>query len=331
MRGSRCRALAVAMLLIGAGATAQPIKDAQWASWMEARRFAEVERAASARVAAKHDDMDAYSALIQSVLALNDAARREAALQQLEACADKLPQAAMCHYGVGSVLGVHAMSQGMMKAAMKAGRIRDAFQKAVEIDPQFYAARNGLVQFYLLAPGIAGGSVSKAREVAQAAAPRQPEHAKVLLAFVALNQKKLADAERELGSVKAGADKELIDDVNAVWVGIGFEYLNDKQTAKARALFERFAKERPDAAIVHYGLGRALTDSAAWDAAIAELELASRLEGGKDLPVDYRLGIALQGKGERDKARTVLSRYVSAGKGNPKNLDDAKKRLAELG
>jgi hypothetical protein len=74
-----------------------------------------------------------------------------------------------------------------------------------------------------------------------------------------------------------------------------------------------------------------LTDAGAFDAAIAQLELASRLEGGKDLPVDYRLGIALQAKGERDKARAALSRYVTAGKGNPKNLDDAKKRLAELG
>jgi tetratricopeptide (TPR) repeat protein len=331
MRGFRQGVLALAIGLAGGASMAQPIKDPQWAAWMEARRFADVERAAAARIAGKPDDMDAYTALIHSVLALNDAARREAALKQLEACADKLPQAAMCHYGVGSVLGVHAMSQGMMKAAMKAGQIRDAFQKALAIDPQFYAARNGLVQFYLLAPGVVGGSVAKAHEVAQGAAPRQPEHAKVLLAFVALNQKKPSDAERELASVKPGTDKELAGDVDALWVGIGFEYLNDKQTAKARALFERFVKERPDAAIVHYGMGRVLTDASAYDAAIAELELASRLEGGKDLPVDYRLGIALQAKGERDKARAALSRFVGTGKGNPKNLDDAKKRLAELG
>ena len=321
--------LAAGLAALAAGA--QPIKDPQWSQWMDARRFAEVESAASARIAARPDDMDAYSALIQSVLALNDAARREAALKQLDACLEKLPQAAMCHYGVGSVLGVHAMSQGMMKAAMKAGQIREGLQKAVELDPQFYAARNGLVQFYLLAPGIAGGSVAKAQDVARAAAPKQPEHAKLLLALVALNQKKLADVERDLTGVKPGADKELIDDLNALWVALGFEYLNDKQTPKARALFERFVKERPEVAVVHYGLGRALTDAGAFDAAIAELELTTRLDGARDLPVDYRLGVALQAKGERDRARAALSRFVSAGKGGSKNLDDAKKRLAELG
>jgi tetratricopeptide (TPR) repeat protein len=331
MREASRLVAALATGLVALAANAQPIKDPQWSQWMEAKRFAEVEAAASARIAAHPDDMDAYSALIQSVLVLDDAARREAAIKRLEACVDKLPQAAMCHYGIGTVLGVHAMSQGMMKAAMKAGQIRDGFQKAVELDPQFYAARNGLVQFYLLAPGIVGGSVSKAQEVARAAAAKQPEHAKVLLAFVSLNQKKLADVERELAAVKPGADKELIGDINALWVALGFEYLNDKQTPKARALFERFTKERPEVAVVHYGLARALTDAAAYDAAIAELELASRLDGARDLPVDYRLGVALQAKGEREKARAALSRFVAAGKGGSKNLDDAKKRLAELG
>src|SRR5258706_5217828 len=101
--------------------------------------------------------------------------------------------------------------------------MRDGFQKTVELDPQFYAARNGLVQFYLLAPGVIGGSVAKAQEVARAAAPKQPEHAKVLLAFVSLNQKRFADVERDLAAVKPGADKELIDDINALWVALGFE------------------------------------------------------------------------------------------------------------
>ena len=49
------------------------------------------------------------------------------------------------------------------------------------------------------------------------------------------------------------------------------------------------------------------------------------------MPIDYRLGMAWQARGDRDKARAAFSRFIGVGKGNPKNLDDAKKRLTELG
>ena len=111
--------------------------------------------------------MDGYAALTLSVLNGNDGARREAALKLLEACTARLPNAAMCHYGVGSVLGAQALSQGMLKALGSVGRVRDALARAVELDPLLYAARNALVQFYLVVPGIAGGSAAKAREIAR--------------------------------------------------------------------------------------------------------------------------------------------------------------------
>lgn len=319
------------LLLLPMLVTAQTVQDPQLAALLDANRFADAERAAIARITSRPDDMDGYAALTLSVLNLNDAARREAALKQLEACVSRLPGAAMCHYGVGSVLGAQAMSQGMMKALGSIGRIRDSLQRAVDLDPQLYAARNALVQFYLVVPGIAGGSVSKAQEVARAAGPRQPEHAKLLLAMVAVNQKQYEQAERGLASVRAGADKELAADVAEMWSQIGFTYLNDGQDTKARAVFERAVQERPQSARGHYGLGRVLTDAGSFDPAIAAFERAAALNGAAELPIDYRMALAYQGKGDRDKSRALLTRFVAAGKGNPKNLDDARKRLAELG
>lgn len=75
------------------------------------------------------------------------------------------------------------MSLGIVKALTRVGRVRDAILRAVELDPQLYAARNAPVQFYLVVPGVAGGSV------ARRASARQPEHAKWLLALVAVAQK----------------------------------------------------------------------------------------------------------------------------------------------
>jgi tetratricopeptide (TPR) repeat protein len=309
---------------------AQPVKDAQWSAALKARHFAEVQRSAMQRIAAKPDDLDAHAALIRAALAANDTAQRSAALMQMDACLQRLPDVAVCHYGIGALLGAQALEEGMVKAALNAGRIRDAFIKAVELDPILYAAHSGLVQFYLVAPGLIGGGVSKAAETARAASSRLPEHAKVLQAQVAVQRKDLAEAERLLATVAVGGDEELGDDLAGAWAQVGIAHVSEQQPAKARPVFERVIKERPQYAIGHYGLARVHSDTGAWDTAIALLERSAALEGADRLPVDYRLGIALQSKGDRDKARGAFTRFVAAGRGNPKNLDDAKKRLVDL-
>ena len=330
MKCSAGAVLAVAMAVTSFGAVAQPVSDPQWIADLNAGRYAQVERHAGARAAAQPDDMDAHAALIRSVLALNDPARRDAALKLLDACVVRTPQSAICHYGVGSVLGAQVISQGMLKAAFGAPRIHDSLRKAVELDPLLYAARSALVQFYLLAPGVAGGSVPKAREVAQAATARQPDHAKLLLALIALDQKLPDVAERELAAARLGVDQELIEDADGLWARLAFDYLGSRQPAKARPIFERFIKERPGRAIGHYGLGRVLSDAGSLSEAIDELTRAAGLQGAGDLPVDYRLGVALQANHKPAPARAALSRFMAAGKGSQQNRDDAERRLAEL-
>ena len=58
---------------------------------------------------------------------------------------------------------------------------------------------------------------------------------------------------------------------------------------------------------------------------------AAALQGADTLPLDHRIGIALQQLGRTDAARAALQRFVAAGKGPKANLDDAKQRLAQLG
>lgn len=323
-------ALSVSVLMPWQPAAAQTVKDAPLAALLDAGRYREAGAAATARIAARPDDMDGYAALTLAALNGDDSARREAALKQLEACLSRLPQAAMCHYGVGSVLGAQALSQGMLKALSSAGRVRDSLARSVELDPLLYAARNALVQFYLVVPGIAGGSASKAREVAGAASARQPEHAKLLLALVDISQKKHEQAELGLAAVRAGDDKELAADVAEVWAQLGFTYLNDRKDTKARAVFERMVLDRPSSPRGHYGLGRVFTDTGQFEQAIAAFERAAVLDRTAGLPIDYRAALAYLAKGDREKARVLFTRFVAAGKGSPKNIDDAKKRLAQM-
>jgi hypothetical protein len=58
----------------------------------------------------------------------------------------------------------------MFRAMGMAGDIREAFQKAVELDPSNMDAQFGLMGYYLAAPAIAGGGIDKARDQARAIA-----------------------------------------------------------------------------------------------------------------------------------------------------------------
>ena len=326
--------VAFAGALAVAPSQAEILKDPQWQALADARRFAELEQVSSARLASRPDDAQAWLAYTQSVLSLRGetaSARRDAALAKLQACIKATPQIAACHYGVGAVTGVQVMTQGMMKAAFGIGQVRDEFVKALELDPQFFSARSGLVRFYLMAPGIAGGSVSKARGVAHDAVLRQPEHAKLLDAAILQYDDKPADAERLLASVQAGADASLAEELRGQWVSLGFGYLEAKDPAKARGAFERVTRDKPDLVEGHYGLGRALVEQRQWDAAIVELQLASTLPGHEALPIDHRLGVAWQGKGDAAQARAAYARFLALPGQNPRNVDEVKKRLAELG
>jgi Flp pilus assembly protein TadD len=96
-------------------------------------------------------------------------------------------------------------------------------------------------------------------------------------------------------------------------------------------VFERVAKDKPDLVEAHYGLARALSEQKQWDAAIAELQLAATLPGHDALPIDHRLGVAWQGKGDVAQAKAAYARFLALPGQNPRNIDEAKKRLAELG
>jgi len=324
-------AAALGLLALG-GARAELLKDPQWAAWLEAGKTGELEQAAQARL--KVDAEDTQAALALGLAALSgpgDAKRLDAALKPLQSCVERTPAQAACFYVLGSVQGQQAMLGGMMKAISLSGKIKDNLSRAVELDPQLFEARDALQQFYLMAPGIAGGSTAKARELAQLIQARQPEHAKLLRARVDLKEERWTEAERELVSIKPGEDKALISGQRNGLYQLGIQLFADKQYAKARPLFERLLREYPEHAAGPYGLGRLLSETGQLDEAIKLLERAGQAEGADRYPVDHRLGFALLARGDKAQAKTVLERFVGNKKANPRNVEEVRKRLAELG
>ena len=323
----------VAFALPAQAQQAQLLQDPQWRSWYATGRHADLERAALARLAQQPGDAPAVAALALTAEEFGDARRLQQALDAANACIASKPEAAPCHFARGSVLGLQAVQGGGLTAVRLAGDVRAALAKALELDPQFFEARHGLVQFYLAVPSIAGGSVEKARELAAGALPRQPEQAKLLRAMVALKEDRLADAERELASIRAGDDISLLHDQRELKAQLANSHFRAKRLAQARALYESLQREAPALAMPVYGLARVATDEGRLDDAIRLFERARTLDGARRLPVDHRLGQALIAKGDKAQAKLVLERFVASAKErwvNPRNIDDAKKLLAEL-
>lgn len=96
---------------------------------------------------------------------------------------------AEAHYQAGVAYGRRAEHANIFRQASLALRARDEFLQAVRLDPDHLEARFALVQYYVLAPSILGGSEQKALEQATEIRNRDADEGDRALAFIAEQRK----------------------------------------------------------------------------------------------------------------------------------------------
>lgn len=104
--------------------------------------------------------------VVDRAVALLNTNQAEKAAEILEQAVKEKPNDAARHLHLGEAYGQMAQQANMFKAASLAGKVRDEFARAVQLDPNYLDARLSLMQFYLQAPSIMGGDKDKAREQA---------------------------------------------------------------------------------------------------------------------------------------------------------------------
>src|SRR5438128_758952 len=102
----------------------------------------------------------------------------------------KSPKNAVAHYRLGDVYGDVALKAGLFSQMSLANKCKDEFLAAVALDPNYYEARLGLLEWYLQVPGIAGGSEAKAIEQAAEIKKRDPFRGHLAYASVYRKQQK---------------------------------------------------------------------------------------------------------------------------------------------
>lgn len=114
---------------------------------------------AAAAVAARPGSCDTEMA---GAVAANARGDHKAAVAAAEQCARREPGVAVHQLVLGQMLLAKAADQGGLGALGTAKKGRRALEQAVALDPDLLDAREGLVQFHVRAPGIAGGSKDEA-------------------------------------------------------------------------------------------------------------------------------------------------------------------------
>jgi tetratricopeptide (TPR) repeat protein len=234
---------------------------------------------------------------------------------------------ALHHLYLGNALGNEAEKANKLRQPMLARRVKTEFERAVALDPNLVEAHEGLMQFYLHAPGFMGGGEDKAKDQAATILRLNPLRGHFALANIADHDKDLAAVERELKAAVTVAP----DSVNA-WFSLGAFYQSQKKWTDAFALYDRMINEQPAELLAHFQYGRVAALSGE-NLERGERELRYWLSSAPSAaPIvsqsgaHMRIAMIYEHQGKKDAARAEYQTALSI---NPKNTE-AKKMLEAL-
>lgn len=145
------------------------------------------------------------------------------------------------HAKLGEALGLKSKNVNMIKAAMTLGKVKSAFQKALELDAENLTAREGLFMIYLFAPPMAGGDAQKADQLLNEIQTMNPARGFIAQGMKLMKEKKLPEVER----VFARADETGKDDAD-IQMRVARFFLERKDFKKALSCIDRFIELKPE-------------------------------------------------------------------------------------
>jgi tetratricopeptide (TPR) repeat protein len=149
---------------------------------------------------------------------------------------------------LGDTYGIIARDANVVRQGFLAPKMKSAWETAVALDPKNINARLSLIEYYMQAPSIMGGSPDKAKEVARQIIKLNPAQGYRAQGNIYMREKNLSAAEKSyLEMVKA--DEALIP-------ALGNFYLTNNQYDKAFKLLEDAVKKNPSDMGSVYQLGK---------------------------------------------------------------------------
>ncbi|UCB52775.1 MAG: tetratricopeptide repeat protein [Candidatus Zixiibacteriota bacterium] len=227
------------------------------------------------------------------------------------------------HLWLGQAHGMQAQKGSKFKAIFRANRARKEFEKAVALDSLSIDARMQLAGYLLSAPGVAGGSKSKAKKQAEII-----EQIDSLFGAIAWSTywERENDAAKAEDYLKSAVRLDTTWDHSATY-RLGFFLQRQKRNHEAAEVFDKAFRDYPDQMGLLYQVGRSYIfaedslDKAEWC-----FKEYLKVEPKKSAPqwadAHWRLGMVYDLKGEIDLAIAELEEAVRL---EPENKEFQKK------
>ena len=298
---NRKRALAVfAFVAFAARFDAASSKTDEAVRLFDARQFGRAKPLLEAAVREDPGDARAASYLGRLLLASDEL---DAAVESLEKSVSLEEGNAEYHLWLGRAYGQKAIRASVLKQPALARRVKKEFERASQLDPDSLEARFGLIEYYLRAPGVLGGSLEKAREQAREIARRDALQGHRAAGRLAEHEKRFDAA---LDEYQRAGNEFPQSPAPSYWSGSLFEKRKDYE--RAFEVYERLLETQPTEMTACYQIGRiAILSGQRLERAEQCLKLYLRREPKPDEPslawAHYRLGNLYERKGSRDLAR----------------------------
>ena len=227
------------------------------------------------------------------------------AVKAFERAVELNPELSDYHLWLGHGYTRQLATASFIRKGIIGRRIGGEYTKAVELDPSSIAAAEARLDFFLEAPGIAGGGVDKAMAEAERIRALSPYHGGFARAKIAAKAKDWPSVEREYRSlVRAYPDS------SRPVVSLALLLQNQERYAEAFAAIDERLGIAPNDTSVLYQLGRAAAVSGQalkrgeealhkFLALLGEGDTLARASG------HYRLGMIRERQGEAAGARAA--------------------------
>ena len=295
----------------------------------EAVRLFESRRISDARplleAAVREDPSDARAAhyLGRTLLAADEV---DKAVQWMEKSVALDGSRVDYHMWLGRAYGAKALRATVFQQPSLAGKVRREFERASALDPENLEARFALIEFYLRAPAVMGGSLAKAQEQSAEIRKRDALQGHRAAGRVAEYQKWYDAARQEY----TAALRDFPEKSEPYYWMAGF-YERRKDYDRAFETYERLLEKKPDEAAACYQIGRtAAVSGERLDRGVECLKTYLSRTPGPEEPslanAHYRLGAVYEKKHEKDLAKAEYTAALSLDPG----LKDARKALSAI-
>jgi tetratricopeptide (TPR) repeat protein len=180
------------------------------------------------------------------------------------------------HFWLGRSYGAEAATAAALQQALLAPKIRKAFERTVALDPTHIHGRVGLINFYMRAPAMMGGSLEKAYAHVRILIGLDDVEGRLLLAryYEKTDQAAVAEAEYQVLQQQYEATEALYD----ISKQYGYFLLRQERAAHAIDVFLAQVQHFPARATAYEQLGDGYSAGRRWQEAVEAYRHALHLD-----------------------------------------------------